>query len=126
MQSTYLKRMGITEWRLREHPISTVLRPVLWYSKARQGLLIADANNSETQALLQKIAEAIAKDFVAVEEVPDSVSFVINFDDKMKQIFDEKNFKGKIIKAASLNELLQDVALKKQLWIELKATVRER
>lgn len=128
MRSTYLNRMGITQWRLRSGADSAVLFQVQLKNTVGKtvGVIIATIDSAVSmesqEQLLCKIAEAIAVHYDYCRcESPDlfneKYQFIIFLGKKM--VFDVKKAEH-VICANALSELIHHAEMKKTLWAEIK------
>lgn len=129
MKNTYLNRMGIQTWHLRDtvHASDCFYVTLCDASQQCMGCIVADldaAVNIDVQKnLLQKIAEALTAHFSIIQT--DSVEtelrqchFMILLGDDCKKYACKATC---VVESYSLVGLLSDVEHKKALWTEIKS-----
>lgn len=121
MRNQYLKKMGITQWQLRQ--TSAQVEPQLLGWQSCDGLIISTPHNTEENALLYKIAAAIRPDHCIRDKAEMHVcAFVILLGDAAQSFFESQQTISakKIILSVDLSQLLRDVSAKKTLWMDIK------
>src|SRR3990167_4720621 len=128
MRSTYLNRMGITQWKLRKAATLNAFFQVRLSNTAGKtvGMMMAEVDSAASiewqEQLLCKIAEAITVHYEcqrceSLDLSDEKYQFIIFFG--MKIVFDEKKTE-QIICTNALSELIHHAELKKILWAEIK------
>lgn len=131
--SSYLQRMGITEWRLRENTEDNDYFIVTLNNAAGKtvGLMLADVDNNtaiaEQAELLQKIAKALTpySDYKIFPAFPadkienNEYRFMIILGDTLKKMHASQPT-CQLVESFSLVDLLHNENHKKQLWTEIK------
>ena len=137
MKNTYLQRMGITAWQLRDQAAeSRIDLPVFFCCHLRNdsneivGVILADVDQAgcldDQQNLLKKIAHALAP-VVDIKSVSDMTElflapyqYAVFLGDRVSHWCENKSVAMQTIQSVSLSILQKDAAAKKSLWMQLK------
>lgn len=129
MKNTYLKRMGIQTWHLRDAVHSSKYFQVMLRDASQKmiGIIIADLDDlidcDAQKNLLQKIAEALTSQFSIAQangvasELGDCHFVILLGENSKKNALRAK----RVVESYSLTNLFSDVEHKKALWTEIKS-----
>lgn len=138
MRNTYLDRMGITVWQLRQHNQTEFFYYGLNNSHGKTiGIIVADRDTTQCvspmdqESLLQKISETLTtnvKRSVSLSVIEnlffEPIDCVILLGDRAQKLLDANTKKVRhVVRAHSLADLIHDAERKKALWAQIKPCV---
>lgn len=138
MRSTYLDRMGITVWQLRQHNQAEFFYYALNNKQGKtMGIIVADRDATQSvspmdqENLLQKICDTLTThvkrgiSLSAIENLFfEPIDCVILLGDRAQKLLDMNTKKVRhVIRSYSLADLIHDTEHKKTLWAQIKPCV---
>lgn len=138
MRNTYLDRMGITVWQLRQHNQADFFYYALNNTQGKIiGIIVADRDSHQAvsmvdqENLLQKICDALTvyvKKDISLSMIEnlffEPIDCVILLGQRAQKLLDMNVKKiRQVIRSYSLSDLIHDTEHKKSLWTQLKPCV---